>query len=104
MLMGNTSLHESASHLSNEFTDQIVKVSNLLVRRRIRVIDYEMDPRWIPELLDPHLSNDLNRKGTCTVLRHSKINRQNNDVTWMEHVMFAAFGGSDAHDFLREGE
>src|SRR2546426_8518724 len=80
MLMGNTSLHESASHLSNEFTDQIVKVGDLLVRRRIGVIDYEMDARWVPELLDPHFSNDLNRQWTRTVLRHSKVDRQNHDI------------------------
>src|SRR2546425_7082240 len=104
MLMGNTSLHESASHLSNEFTDQIMEVSNLLVRRKIRVIDYEMDPRWIPELLDPHLPDDLDRQGPSTILCHSKVDRQGHDISRMEHVMLAAFGGTDAHDLLREGE
>src|SRR2546428_13484509 len=104
MLMGNTSLHESASHLSNEFTDQIVKVGDLLVRRRIGVIDYEMDPRWIPELLDPHLPDDLDRQGPSTILCHSKVDRQDHDISRMEHVVFAAFGCADAHDLLREGE
>src|SRR2546426_8384257 len=81
-----------------------MEVGDLLVRRWICVVDYQMDARRVPQLLDPHLSNDLNRQGTSTILGHSKIDRQNNDVSWMEQVMFAAFGGTDAHDFLRERE
>ena len=78
-----------------------MKIGNLLVGCRIRVVDCKVDFGWVPELLNPHLVEYFNRKGPCAVLGHGKVCVYNRDVAGVEG--FLSTVGSRADHLLSEG-
>ena len=80
MLVGNAPLDKPDPLLLDKLSNQNMEISNLLVRSRETMIDHKMDFLWIPDLLHPHLAEDLDRQGSSAVLCHRHVRRQNSDL------------------------
>ena len=78
----------------------MVKVGNLLVRSRKRVIDDEMDLGRVPDFRDAHLAEDFDGQRPRAVLRHGQVSRYHGNVAGMMHLLAAI--GSEANHLLGE--
>jgi len=61
MLVGYTALDEPDALLLDELSNQNMEIGNLLVRSRKTMIYHKMDFLWVPDLLNTHLTEDLDR-------------------------------------------
>ena len=62
----------------------------------------EMDSFRVPDLLDPHLTENLDRQRSSAILSHRHVRRQNSNLTgMMDH---SAPISLDAYDLLRKRE
>jgi hypothetical protein len=85
-----------------EFPDQVVEVGNLLISSRISVVYDQMDPRRVPQPLNPHLLEDPYRQRTRAVLGHGQVCRQNRNVAGVTRLVGAV--SAQAYDFLSKSE
>ncbi len=70
MLVRNASFHKPDAILLHEVSHQMMKISDLLIRSRERMINHQMDFGWVPDLRGAHLDEDLDGQGSSAVLRH----------------------------------
>src|SRR5207245_9689001 len=99
MLMGYATLDKPDALLLRELANQNMEVGNLLVRSRKTMIYDKMDSLRVPDLLNTHLTEDLDRQGSRAILGHSHIGRQNRDFARMVNLL-ASFG-FNAVDLIR---
>src|SRR2546428_10525463 len=75
MLVGYATLDQPDALLLDELSNQNMEISDLLVRSRKTMIYNKMDPFWVPDLLDAHLTEDLDRQRSCAILCHCQVGR-----------------------------
>jgi len=100
MLVGYAALDKPDALLLGEFSNQNVKVGDLLVRSRKTMIYDKMDSLRIPDLLNAHLTENLDRQRSGTVLSHGHIRGQDSNLTGP--MDFLGPIGFNANDFFRE--
>src|SRR2546428_13158911 len=100
MLMRNTSFDKTYAMLLDKLSYQMVEISDLLIWSRERMINHEMNFRWVPDFRDPHLAEDFDGEGPSAVLSHGKVGRNYCNVSGIMDLLPT---GSDANDFLRKG-
>ena len=61
VLVGYASLDKSHAVLLDELSNQDMEISYLLVGSGKTMINHKMDPLWIPDPLNAHLAEDLDR-------------------------------------------
>src|SRR5205807_1369088 len=81
--VGYAALDEPNPLLLDKLSNQNMKISHLLVRSRKTMIYDKMDSLRVPDLLNTHLTEDLDRQGSRAILGHSHIGRQNRDFARM---------------------
>jgi hypothetical protein len=102
MLVRNASLYKPDAIFLDELSHQVVKIGNLLIWSGKRMINHEMDLRWVPHFRDTHLAEDFDRKRSGAVLSHRKVDGQYGNVS--RAIDIARAIGSDANDLLGEGQ
>src|SRR3989441_4890813 len=70
MLVRNASLYKPDGKFLDELSHQVMKIGNLLIWSGKRMINHEMDLRWVPDSRDPHLAENFDREGSRAVLSH----------------------------------
>jgi hypothetical protein len=100
MLVGYAALDEPDALLLDELSNQNMEIGDLLVRSGKTVVYDEMDSFRVPDLLDPHLTEDLDRQGSSAILGHRHVGGQNSNLARM--MYFLASISLDADDLLRE--
>jgi len=98
MLVGNTTLNEPDALLLGEFSNQNMEVSHFFIRSWKTMVYNEMDSFRVPDLLDPHLTENLDRQGSSAILSHGHVRRQNSNLAGM--VDLPASVSFDANDLL----
>ena len=98
MLVGYAPLDKPDALLLGELSNQNVKVGNLLVRSRKTMIYDKMDSLRIPDLLNAHLTENLDRQRSGTVLSHGHVHWQNGNLA--RKVDLPASVSLDANDLL----
>jgi len=102
MLVGNTTLDKPDTLLLGELSNQNVEVGNFLVRSGKTMVYDEMNSFRVPDLLDTHLTENLDRQRSSTILRHRHVRRQNcNLARMMDPPASISF---DADDLLGKRE
>jgi len=61
MLVGDTSLDKPDALLLDELSNHNMEIGHFLVRRRKTMINHQMDFLRVPDLLNAHLTEDLDR-------------------------------------------
>jgi hypothetical protein len=100
MLVGYATLYKPDALLLDELSDQNMEISNLLVRSGKTMVYDKMDFFRVPNLLNAHLTEDLDSQGSSTVLSHGHVSGQNSNLSPM--VDFPASVSLEANDFLSE--
>src|SRR5712664_24716 len=77
-----------------------MEIGNLLVWSGKAMVYYEMDFFRVPDLLDAHLTENLDRQRPRTVLGHGHVGRQ--DTNLPRTVDFPNSVRLDTDDLLRE--
>src|SRR5207245_510596 len=98
MLMGYATLDKPDALLLRELANQNMEVGNLLVRSRKTMIYDKMDSLRVPDLLNTHLTENLDRQGSSAILSHGHVRRQNSNLAGM--VDLPASVSFDANDLL----
>jgi hypothetical protein len=70
MLVRNASLYKPDAIFLDELSHQVMKIGNLLIWSGKRMINHEMDLRWVPDSRDTHLTKDFDGEGSCAILSH----------------------------------
>ena len=83
VLVGYAALDKPDALLLDKLPYQNMEVGNLLVGSGITMVYDEMDSLRVPNLLNTHLTEDLDRQGPSTILGHRHIRRQNSDLARM---------------------
>ena len=100
VLVGYAALDKPDALLLDKLPYQNMEVGNLLVGSGITMVYNEMDSLRVPNLLNTHLTEDLDRQGPSTILSHGHVGRKNGNLSRM--VDFTATVSLDANDLLRE--
>ena len=100
VLVRYAALDKPNALLLDELSNQNMEISHLLVRSRKTMVYDEMDLFRIPDLLNTHLTENLDRQGSRTVLSHGHVGR--NDSNLSRTVDLTATVSLDANDLLRE--
>ena len=100
MLVGYAALNKSDALLLDKFSNQNMEISHLLIRSRKTMVYDEVDFLRVPNLLDTHLTEDLDRQRSSAILGHGHVGRQNSDLSSM--VGLPASISFDADDLLSE--
>ena len=66
------------------------------------MIDHQMDFFRVPDLLNAHFTENLDRQGSSAVLGHGHVGRQNGDLSSVMDL--TATVGLDADDLLSESK
>ena len=88
--------------LLDKFSHQMMKIGDLLVRSRERVINHKMNSGRVPDPRDTHLAKHFDSEWTGAVLSHREVDRNYGNVSRAMHLLCTI--GSDANDLLREGQ
>jgi hypothetical protein len=88
--------------LLDELSHQMMKISDLLVGSRERVIDHKMNLGRVPDPRYTHLTEHFDRKRPSAVLSHREINWKYSNVS--RAIGLLGTIGSDANDLLRKGQ
>src|SRR5438874_173875 len=79
-----------------------MEIGHLLVRSGKTVVDHEMDFFGVPDLLNAHLTEDLDRQGSSAILGHCHVRGQNSDLSSIVDLLASI--SFDADDFLSESK
>ena len=102
VLVGDAALDKPDALLFYELPDQNMEIGHFLVRCRKTMIDHKMDLRRIPDLLNAHFTEDLDRQRSRAILGHCHVGRYNSNLSRM--VGFLRPVGFQADDFLSESK
>jgi len=80
----------------------MMKIGDLLVRSRERVINYEMDFGRVPDPRDTHLTEHFDGKWPGAVLSHREVDGKYSNVSGAMDLLDAI--SSDADYLLRKGQ
>jgi hypothetical protein len=98
MLMRDTSFDKPDAVFLDELPHQMMKIRNLLIGRGKSVINYKMDTRRVPDLLDTHFTEYFDGERSSTVLGHRHVSRDDSDITRMVDPLTVI--GSNADNLL----
>ena len=88
--------------LLDELSHQVMKIGDLLVRSRERVINHEMDFGRVPDPRDTHLTEHFDGEWPGAVLSHREVDGKYSNISGAMDLLDTI--GSDANDLLRKGE
>ena len=88
--------------LLDKFSHQMMKIGDLLVRSRERVINHKMNSGRVPDPRDTHLAKHLDSEWTGAVLSHREVDGKYSNISGAMDLLDTI--GSDANDLLRKGE
>jgi hypothetical protein len=80
MLVGYTALDNPDALLLRKLSNKNMEIRNLLVRSRKTMVYNQMDLFRVPDLLNTHLAEDLDRQRAGAILGHSHVGRQNSNL------------------------
>src|SRR2546425_6223857 len=102
MLVGYATLNQPDALLLDKFSNQNMEISHFLVRSRKTMIYDKMDLFWVPDLLNPHLTEHFDCQGSGAVLSHGHVSGQNSNLPRL--VDLPASVRFDTDDLLSEGK
>src|SRR3989442_5783471 len=102
MLVRNAPFYKPYAMLLDEASHQVMKVGDLLIWSGERMIDHEMDFRWVPDLRDAHLAKDFDGERPSAVLSHGEVSRKNGNISGVMDILSTI--GSDANYVLPKGQ
>ena len=102
MLVRNASLYKPDTKFLDELSHQVMKIGDLLIWSGERMINHEMDLRWVPDSRDTHLAEDFDCEGSCAILSHGKVGGNYSNVSGVMGLLPTT--RSDANDLLRKGK
>src|SRR5207249_10686061 len=88
--------------LLDKFSHQMMKIGDLLVRSRERVINHKMNCGRVPDPRDTHLAKHFDSEWTGAVLSHREAYWNHGNVSRPLHLLCSI--GSAANDPLREDQ